>query len=267
MRSGRRPRPTTSVRPSCLNEKKPTSAPASSSTAAFLCSRAAGRQMIEQSGGRRDPERDRELRLDGQAPARRTRPLPRPASWRSPRPWPSNGPSTGSASTASVRGQRTPRARVRPLADRGGPRPRRRHGPARDACRAPEEIAVWAAALCSPYADYITGENLTIDGGHWLEQGPTCRPWGSSRPASGRGDVSLQADGTGGCRGCRALALSRALLVLRLGGRRRRPGRAPQRRSARRGLLCSRGRGGRTRGLLLVQARRANARRRPRSPA
>jgi NAD(P)-dependent dehydrogenase (short-subunit alcohol dehydrogenase family) len=34
----------------------------------------------------------------------------------------------------------------------------------------PEEVAVWAAALCSPYAGYITGENLTIDGGHWLEQ-------------------------------------------------------------------------------------------------
>jgi NAD(P)-dependent dehydrogenase (short-subunit alcohol dehydrogenase family) len=34
----------------------------------------------------------------------------------------------------------------------------------------PEEIAAWAAALCSPYAGYITGENLTIDGGHWLEQ-------------------------------------------------------------------------------------------------
>jgi NAD(P)-dependent dehydrogenase (short-subunit alcohol dehydrogenase family) len=34
----------------------------------------------------------------------------------------------------------------------------------------PEEVAVWAAALCSPYADYITGETLTIDGGHWLEQ-------------------------------------------------------------------------------------------------
>jgi NAD(P)-dependent dehydrogenase (short-subunit alcohol dehydrogenase family) len=33
-----------------------------------------------------------------------------------------------------------------------------------------EEIAWWTAALCSPYADYITGENLTIDGGHWLEQ-------------------------------------------------------------------------------------------------
>jgi NAD(P)-dependent dehydrogenase (short-subunit alcohol dehydrogenase family) len=33
-----------------------------------------------------------------------------------------------------------------------------------------EEVAVWAAALCSPYAGYITGENLTIDGGHWLEQ-------------------------------------------------------------------------------------------------
>jgi len=34
----------------------------------------------------------------------------------------------------------------------------------------PEEIAWWATALCSPYADYITGETLTIDGGHWLEQ-------------------------------------------------------------------------------------------------
>ena len=34
----------------------------------------------------------------------------------------------------------------------------------------PEEVAVWAAALCSPAASYITGENLTIDGGHWLEQ-------------------------------------------------------------------------------------------------
>jgi NAD(P)-dependent dehydrogenase (short-subunit alcohol dehydrogenase family) len=34
----------------------------------------------------------------------------------------------------------------------------------------PEEVAVWAAALCSPFAGYITGETLTIDGGHWLEQ-------------------------------------------------------------------------------------------------
>jgi NAD(P)-dependent dehydrogenase (short-subunit alcohol dehydrogenase family) len=34
----------------------------------------------------------------------------------------------------------------------------------------PEEVAWWAAALCSSYADYITGENLTVDGGHWLEQ-------------------------------------------------------------------------------------------------
>jgi NAD(P)-dependent dehydrogenase (short-subunit alcohol dehydrogenase family) len=34
----------------------------------------------------------------------------------------------------------------------------------------PHEVAVWAAALCSPEAAYITGENLTIDGGHWLEQ-------------------------------------------------------------------------------------------------
>ncbi len=34
----------------------------------------------------------------------------------------------------------------------------------------PEEIASWAAALCSPAASYITGANLTIDGGHRLEQ-------------------------------------------------------------------------------------------------
>ncbi len=33
-----------------------------------------------------------------------------------------------------------------------------------------EEIAWWATALCSRYAGYITGENLVIDGGHWLEQ-------------------------------------------------------------------------------------------------
>jgi NAD(P)-dependent dehydrogenase (short-subunit alcohol dehydrogenase family) len=33
-----------------------------------------------------------------------------------------------------------------------------------------EEIAWWTTALCSPYASYITGENLVIDGGHWLEQ-------------------------------------------------------------------------------------------------
>jgi NAD(P)-dependent dehydrogenase (short-subunit alcohol dehydrogenase family) len=33
-----------------------------------------------------------------------------------------------------------------------------------------EEVAWWTTALCSRYADYITGANLTIDGGHWLEQ-------------------------------------------------------------------------------------------------
>ena len=33
-----------------------------------------------------------------------------------------------------------------------------------------EEIAWWSTALCSRYAAYITGEVLTIDGGHWLEQ-------------------------------------------------------------------------------------------------
>jgi NAD(P)-dependent dehydrogenase (short-subunit alcohol dehydrogenase family) len=34
----------------------------------------------------------------------------------------------------------------------------------------PEEVAAWGAALLSPHAGYITGETLTIDGGHWLEQ-------------------------------------------------------------------------------------------------
>ncbi len=34
----------------------------------------------------------------------------------------------------------------------------------------PEEVAWWSAALCSTYAAWITGENLVIDGGHWLEQ-------------------------------------------------------------------------------------------------
>jgi len=33
-----------------------------------------------------------------------------------------------------------------------------------------EEVAWWATALCSRYAGWITGEVLTIDGGHWLEQ-------------------------------------------------------------------------------------------------
>jgi NAD(P)-dependent dehydrogenase (short-subunit alcohol dehydrogenase family) len=42
-----------------------------------------------------------------------------------------------------------------------------------------EEIAWWSTALCSRRAGYITGENLTIDGGHWLEQEgymPALRP-------------------------------------------------------------------------------------------
>jgi NAD(P)-dependent dehydrogenase (short-subunit alcohol dehydrogenase family) len=34
----------------------------------------------------------------------------------------------------------------------------------------PDEIAWWTAALLSPHADYVTGATLTIDGGHWLEQ-------------------------------------------------------------------------------------------------
>ncbi len=33
-----------------------------------------------------------------------------------------------------------------------------------------EEIAWWTTALCSDYAGYVTGMNFTIDGGHWLEQ-------------------------------------------------------------------------------------------------
>jgi NAD(P)-dependent dehydrogenase (short-subunit alcohol dehydrogenase family) len=34
----------------------------------------------------------------------------------------------------------------------------------------PEEVAWWSTALCSTYASWITGETLVIDGGHWLEQ-------------------------------------------------------------------------------------------------
>jgi NAD(P)-dependent dehydrogenase (short-subunit alcohol dehydrogenase family) len=33
-----------------------------------------------------------------------------------------------------------------------------------------EEVACWAGALCSHHAEWITGENLVIDGGHWLER-------------------------------------------------------------------------------------------------
>src|SRR3954469_25688371 len=33
-----------------------------------------------------------------------------------------------------------------------------------------DEIAWWTSALCSRYGSYVTGENFTIDGGHWLEQ-------------------------------------------------------------------------------------------------
>jgi hypothetical protein len=33
-----------------------------------------------------------------------------------------------------------------------------------------EEIAWWSAALCSDFGSYVTGMNFTIDGGHWLEQ-------------------------------------------------------------------------------------------------
>jgi NAD(P)-dependent dehydrogenase (short-subunit alcohol dehydrogenase family) len=36
----------------------------------------------------------------------------------------------------------------------------------------PEEIAQAAAFLVSPYADYINGEALTMDGGEWLSHGP-----------------------------------------------------------------------------------------------
>src|SRR6478736_1199555 len=40
-----------------------------------------------------------------------------------------------------------------------------------------EEIGWWTAALCSPFAAYITGTNLTIDGGHSLEQDSYMPAW------------------------------------------------------------------------------------------
>jgi NAD(P)-dependent dehydrogenase (short-subunit alcohol dehydrogenase family) len=48
----------------------------------------------------------------------------------------------------------------------------------------PREIGWWAAALCSPYADYVTGANLTIDGGHWLEQESYLSALGHARKGS-----------------------------------------------------------------------------------
>ena len=48
----------------------------------FLCSRAAGQADDRAGRGRRDPERDRELRLDRRPRARCTRPPRRPASSR-----------------------------------------------------------------------------------------------------------------------------------------------------------------------------------------
>jgi len=46
----------------------------------------------------------------------------------------------------------------------------------------PEEVAAWGAALLSPHAGYITGEVLTIDGGHWLEQESYLPALGQQRP-------------------------------------------------------------------------------------
>jgi len=40
-----------------------------------------------------------------------------------------------------------------------------------------EEIGWWTTALCSPFAAYITGTNLTIDGGHSLEQDSYMPAW------------------------------------------------------------------------------------------
>jgi NAD(P)-dependent dehydrogenase (short-subunit alcohol dehydrogenase family) len=40
-----------------------------------------------------------------------------------------------------------------------------------------DEIAWWTTALCSPYAGYVTGMNFTIDGGHWLEQESYMPSW------------------------------------------------------------------------------------------
>jgi NAD(P)-dependent dehydrogenase (short-subunit alcohol dehydrogenase family) len=40
-----------------------------------------------------------------------------------------------------------------------------------------EEIAWWSSALCSRFGSYVTGENFVIDGGHWLEQESYMPSW------------------------------------------------------------------------------------------
>ena len=57
----------------------------------------------------------------------------------------------------------------RALADPGGPSPRRVVGARRPPGPVEEIALVDDRALLAP-RPYITGANLTIDGGHWLEQ-------------------------------------------------------------------------------------------------
>ena len=135
----------------------------------FLCTRAAAKKMMEHGERRRDPERPRELCVDrrpGDGPLRR-------GQGGTLGDDEDVGGRVGAAQDQSEhdhsRSDRYRGRRRSALADRRGSGSRRATVPAGRLATV-EEIAWWTTALCSRYADYITGENLTIDGGHWLEQ-------------------------------------------------------------------------------------------------
>ena len=118
----------------------------------FLCSRAAGRQDDRAGRGRRDPERPRELRLDGRAghrPLRRGEGGPaRDDAHARRRVGPARHPGQLHHPGADRHGGRRRRA----LADAGGARPRSPRRVPLGRFATVEEVAWWTTALCSPYA-------------------------------------------------------------------------------------------------------------------
>ena len=130
---------------------------------------ARGRKADDRPGRRRrDPERDRELCVDGAARERFIRP-PKAGFVAMTRTLAVEWAPHGIRANCICPGPTDTEGAARRLAHGGGPGRVASTVPL-GRLATPHEVAVWAAALCSPYAGYITGETLTIDGGHWLEQ-------------------------------------------------------------------------------------------------